>query len=36
MQEGPQFYFGIGGGMTMIGGIGYGIELLFTWLDNVR
>ncbi len=36
MQEGPQFYYGIGGGMTLVGGIAYCIELLFTWLANVK
>ncbi len=36
MQGGPHFYYGIGGGMAMIGGIAYGLELLYTWLAQVK
>ena len=33
---GPDFYLGITGGMMFMGGLAYGMELLFTWLDNVK
>lgn len=36
MQGGPDFYRGIGAGLSLICGITYALELLMVWLDNVR
>jgi len=36
MSEGIAFYYGIGAGMSMMGGIAYGLELMLTWLHNLR
>lgn len=35
-QDGPDFYNGISVGMIFMGGLAYSLELVFTWLDNVK
>jgi len=36
LYEGPDFYYGIAGAMSMIAGIAYGLELMLTWEDSVK